>query len=125
MWPRIIEIVMAVWLAAGSRVLAPESAPTWAATADLACAVFVAAVSLASMLTRLRKLHLINLFAACGVIVLAYVSGSSVADALRQNYMLVGLMLGMFAILPSRASRPPLAWTEFLRNQGGDKEAAR
>lgn len=35
-----------------------------------------------------------------------------------QNHLVVGLLVAMFAIIPSRASRPPAAWRRFYERAG-------
>ena len=106
-WPRLCEIGCGIWLMASPRVLAAEN---HAATVAFACGIAVAGLACASFAYSLRYAHLGSLAVAMGLLLHGYFAAEHPAPLFYQSEILTGLMLLMFTILPSRASRPPEAW---------------
>lgn len=114
MWPRVSEIILGLWL-----ILSPFAFGTpshkWASwVADLSAGILTILLALASLLTPLRKAHLAIFLVAIALMGFGYIS-SPVTPAL-QNDLLMGLLLMMFAIVPSEASIPPRTWREYNSN---------
>lgn len=118
MWARITELLLGVWLAISPYVFRYEDGidtlwlTTWVASA------LVVMAALASWHPRLGKAHLLELGVAAWLLALAFIQPVSPPPIAYQNLACVALLLLMFAIIPSHASRPPRAWTEFYKNRG-------
>jgi len=114
MWARVIEFMLACWLAVSPLVFSHAPGRTLVWVADYSCAVLVASAALLSFHSRLRRCHLLHLPVAGAMILLGLLMPDTISDPAAQNYLVVALLLGMFAIVPSRAAQPPRAWREFL-----------
>lgn len=113
MWPRVVESALGVWLVLSSYLLVP--ARMLEATAVLIVAgLLVLAVELVA---RWRpRLHLLVLSIAVGLIGWGWLSFPRPGPAAAQNAILTGLTLGLLAIVPSRATEPPPAWTPHVHD---------
>ena len=111
MWARASETLLAAWLAISPFVLtsAPSRALLWH---DLSCALAIAAPAVLSFHPRSRRAHLFELLVAAWLVLAGWLATRSEPSAQAQNHLLVGMVLGMLAIVPSRASLPPRAWLE-------------
>lgn len=109
MWARDFEMALALWLGAAPLVFRHAGAESWAV--DLACAAIVVGLGLVSYTRRARRAHLGTLAIAVGLMAYGWAS-SSVHDPLpaHQNRIVVGFLLAMLAIVPTRASLPPEPW---------------
>jgi SPW repeat len=112
MWPRVIEILIACWLAASPFVFGhfEQSRSLW--LNDFICAVLIAACALLSFSKRWRRMHLVELMVAAWLLGFGYLASSEPLPDL-QNNILVALVVMMIAIIPSEANQPPRAWREF------------
>jgi hypothetical protein len=57
-------------------------------------------------------MHLMHLVIALWLIAFAFARPSP-PPAPYQNYVVIGLLLTLLAVIPTRASEPPSAWREF------------
>jgi hypothetical protein len=112
MWPRWIEIALALWLAMSPLVFPVETATVRHWAHDLAVAAAVLASSLMSFKPALGKLHVLNVVLGAWLVGVGYLA-SGWPSAVAQNHVAVGLLLIMVAILPNRSTLPPQAWREF------------
>jgi hypothetical protein len=114
MWARVIESNLACWLAISPFLFrhAPDAVLLW--TNDLVCAGLLASLALLSFHHRLRRVHLLILPLAMWLLGVGLVRAYGAPDAASQNYIVLGLLLGMLAIVPSRASEPPPGWANVI-----------
>lgn len=117
MWARVVEFMLACWLAVSPFVFG-HGERTFLWVNDFACAALIATFSLASFVR--PRLHLGNLAVALWLVVAVFVGADAPPSPARQNHMVFGLLLGMVAIVPSHASTPPTAWIEYNRRKGGE-----
>jgi hypothetical protein len=119
MWSRIVEAMLACWLAVRPFVFAfgDDDALLWINA--LAGAALVLTLSLASLARRFDKAHL-GIYA-----VSAWLAGhaffgtvATPPPAPYQNQLIVALLLGLLAALPTRTQEPPRAWIEFYAERG-------
>lgn len=113
MWARHMELALGLWLAVSPFALRYEAVETWLWIHDFALASLVVTLSLAAHWHPLRRVHLLLLAAAGWLVGLGWWQtwGSGMhPHPAYQNWILVGLMLAMLAIVPSDASRPPEGW---------------
>jgi hypothetical protein len=112
MWPRIVELMVGVWLLLSPFVFrhdARELALWWV---DLASGSAVIACSLVSFWSPLRRAHFATLGVALSLIAAAFAEGGGSSTSAQQNHVMVGLVLAMFAIVPSQTNLPPHSWRE-------------
>jgi hypothetical protein len=124
MWPRIGEILLGIWLLAGPFVFAtPPDANAERAT-TLGGGTLTILLALLCWWPPAEKAHLATLAVAAWLIGFGYFSGGGPAapSPSGQSMLTVGLLLAMFAILPSRAAEPPRAWREFLEKTPNRKQ---
>ena len=116
MWARIIEFIIAIWLAGSHRVFYHPSLSEFLWISDLFCGSLIALFALFSFLKRFEKIHLCSLIVALWLIAIG-LFGSSLfpPPAILQNHLIVGIFLAMFAIIPSQSSRPPRGWRKFFK----------
>ena len=117
MWARITELVLGAWLAISPYVVGydPALEGLWIATWAASALVVVSAA--ASWHPRLRRAHLLELGVAAWLLALAFLQPESPPPLPYQNLACVALLLIIFAIIPSHASRPPRGWTEFVERR--------
>lgn len=113
MWARDMELAIGLWLAMSPFVFGHPGADTALWANDLACAALVAVLAVSTYWRPMRRAHLAELAVAAWLVgwgwSTAYQSAGAAPPA-SQNHVVVGLLLGMLAIVPSRASEPPAAW---------------
>ena len=117
MWSRTIELMLAAWLAISPYVFGhdPESTLLWAV--DYGAATIVGALALLSFHRPLHRAHLGTLPVAALLVGLAFLAPEDPPPPAYQNYMGVGMLLLMFAIVPSECEQPPRRWREYLLNR--------
>lgn len=120
MWPRVVEVHLAIWLMISPFVLRYPDGERFLWFNDYACASLVALFSLLSFWPRLEKLHLLNLGVAAWLVGVAYLRSQPPAAPPYQNYAVLALLLLTFGILPSHASEPPRKWKEFYGDDWGN-----
>jgi hypothetical protein len=116
MWPRLVEIVIGVWLVASPWVLPPphDFASTIAAVLGGAEIILLGWLS---YLPSLRKVHLVEIIIAVWLLAVAYTSALPPNAPVIASHILTAFVLMNFAIIPTQANRPPRAWEEFRNLQ--------
>jgi hypothetical protein len=111
MWPRVIEVMLSCWLAISPFVFASPSGRTVLISWNsLTCAAAVALLALLSFWRPLRRAHLGICGVALWLILFAYFKSAYPVAPAFQNYVITGLLLAMFAIIPSEANQGPEVW---------------
>lgn len=117
MWARIMEFMLAAWLAVSQFIFAYPPGRAFERASDLVCAVLIAGLALASIARPMRHLHLGNLLVGLWLIgVAVFASTDNPPGAMYQNYMVFALTLGMITIVPSRSDTPPDAWLRYYES---------
>lgn len=109
MWPRIAELLIAIWLAVSPFAFDSPIA------SDLTCAILIALFALLSFSERLNKMHLLTLLVATWLTLLPFFADH--VTAAMQNSLYFGLFLLMLALVPSQAHLPPRPWRKFLTHK--------
>jgi hypothetical protein len=117
MWARYCEALLGVWLMASPWVFGHASADEWRAWHDIVCGAAIVLVAVLTHHPSLERLHLALLPLATWLSVAGWwvVRAGAGATAAYESWIVVGLTLAMFAILPSHASQPPASWRGGLR----------
>ena len=124
-WARHVELMLGCWLTMSPFVFRHAPEDTWRWVNDLTCAAVVAAVALLSYRPELGKIHRANAAVSLWLVavgLLVPVAAASPAPPAVQNWIVVGLLLLMLGILPSRAARPLREWEAFLEERALPKE---
>jgi hypothetical protein len=109
MWPRLVELLLAAWLAMSPFVFGhfPSERDLW--LNDFVCAAVIATCALLSLRGATRRAHLVELPVALWLIVVGYFARSEALPAL-QNHILLAFVLLMVAVIPTDSNRPPAQW---------------
>ena len=99
-WPRPIEIVLGVWLAAGSWLLPGPHDARWIIAGLIAGSVIVGC-SVLSFRPACNKMHLANIAVAISLASFLLLTAPSPAPAVVQNQLLTSLLLVNFAVIPN------------------------
>ena len=115
MWARNFEVALGLWLMMSPFVLSHPEGDTWLWIHDLLLSVVIVTISVLCYVRSLRRLHLAQLAVASWLMGYGWVMARAAAEAppSSQNHIMLGLLLAMFAIVPSESSRPPDGWREF------------
>lgn len=122
MWPRHAEFMLACWLALSPFVFRHDPAAHALWWNDFTCAAAAAVLAVLPHWHRARRVHL--LLIPVGLWLMAYGRLHATPEGLApayQNHIMVGLLLVMFAIIPSRSAEPPRAWREFYDPGGAPR----
>jgi hypothetical protein len=112
MWARVVEFMLGCWLGISPFVFRhpSDNATLWATDWIAACLVVLFA--LLSYWPPLSKIHLATAVVSFVLIAIGRFSSWEHPPAGAQNEIVVGLLLLMFALVPSHATVPPAAWQE-------------
>lgn len=113
MWARVVELLLAVWLALSPFIFPDSTQEIFLWT----CALLVALFALLSFWNSLGKMHLVTLGVALALLGLGYRTFPEISPPPQENATVVGLLLLMLAIVPSHAHRPPRSWQAFLNKK--------
>ncbi|NGX46305.1 MAG: hypothetical protein K940chlam2_01494 [Chlamydiae bacterium] len=109
MWARVFEFSIASWLAMSPFIFSHEEG--WLFANDFTCSFLMMLFSLLSFHHRLFRMHLFNLLLAFWLILIGFLATPTLAlQPPLQNYIVIGLILGMVAIIPSNCHLPPKSW---------------
>lgn len=110
MWSRVVEIMIGCWLLMSPFLFRYGSDEPSLWINDFATGSAVIVFGLLSYWQPTRHIHLVTVAVGGWLIAFAYIIGFGTERPAAQNYVIVGLMLMMFAIIPNSASRPPKGW---------------
>ncbi len=116
MWARYFEMAIGVFLAFSS-IIFPIDVCLW--KWNVAMAIWLFLFSLLSFYFPLRKIHLLNVFVIIVLIALAFKQPVSPPAAPYQNYVVLALLLVLFVIIPTNASKIPVPWERFYSSRKG------
>ena len=114
MWARHIEAVIAAWLGFSWLIFRYTPNLLYLQINDWVCTILVLLFSLVTYKDRFRYFHLLNFLVGLWLIGWVVYSGTGIDFGPHQNYMVVGILLLMLSLVPSRTKEPPMAWVEFL-----------
>ena len=118
MWPRVVELMLGVWLLIAPFVFGFvlggfQSMQAWI------CGFVVIIASCLSYWPPTRHARAATALTGLWLTGSSYAVGAFPAPPDVQNGLLTGLLLVMFAIIPNEASEPPRPWRPFI--EGADK----
>jgi len=126
MWSRVVEAMLACWLAISPFLFSFRDDDTLLWVNALGGGAAVAILALASLDPRRDRLHL-GILAIAGWLAAhtLFAGGPPPVSAAHQNQIAVALLLAMLAILPTRSDRPPAPWVDFYERRRGTDDRAR
>ncbi len=114
MWSRVVEVMLGCWLLMSPFVFRYPAEPWHLWANDFSCGVLVATFALLSYWRPTRHAHLLSLVLVVWLIGFAYWNAGEgywqaqeSAIPAAQNYIVVALVLVLFAVIPNDASLPP------------------
>jgi hypothetical protein len=109
MWARVVEATLAVWLAISGLFLAVplDDLLVWGVNLSVAALVFT--LALLSYANWAQRAHVVTLVLGVALFVFGFVQARP-TEPWAQNQILVGLLLAIFAMVPSHSTLPPRAW---------------
>jgi len=116
MWARVIEIMLGFWLLASPFIFRFAETEKGNLANDLLCGLAVIVFGFLSFWNRASRAHFSTLLVAVWLMVLGYLAGHP-APPSAQNQIIVGLLLGMFAIIPNKTNEMPEAWRKFYADK--------
>lgn len=108
-----MELALGLWLLVSPFVFGHDPSRLRLWLNDLTCGSLLIVLPLLAQWRPLRHAHLLLLPLAAWLVASGWwlTLGSSLhPDPAYQNWILVGLMVAMFAVVPSEASTPPGPW---------------
>ena len=124
MWSRVVEIMLGCWLLISPFIFQHESGQVALWANDLGCGTAVILFALFSYWHPTRHAHVATMAVALWLIGFAYWHGFGSAPPASQNHVILGMLLGMFAVIPNEATRPaPAAWEESISEDSNARQA--
>ena len=121
MWPRICDIVLAVWLFFSRYIFAYPENFTIPRYSDTICAVAILLFSILSFHQKWNKMHLCSLLVACYLCIIAYLYPTPFLPFYLQSHLIVANILFMTAVIPSHASDSPKDWISYINEEDNKK----
>lgn len=120
MWARVVEIMLGFWLMASPFIFRVSNADIESPVNELLSGLLVVVFGFSSFWDRTHWAHFLILAIAFWLIVSGFLAGHP-APPTSQNEILVGILLGMLAIIPNRANEPPKSWREFYADENAGR----
>jgi hypothetical protein len=111
MWPRVVELMLGAWLLVSVFVFAGTPGQEAYTFGDAVCGAAVIAASLLAFWRPLRRANVATLAVALWLVGYGYLAAARPGPPAAQNDLVIGLLLLLFAILPTEVNRPPDGWT--------------
>jgi hypothetical protein len=120
MWARVIEIMLGFWLLASPFIFRFDETKNLAN--DLSCGLAVIVFGFLSHWRRAEWAHFLTLAVALWLVVFGFRAGYP-APPSAQNQIILGLLVGMLAVIPNRTNEIPAAWRDFYdrKSKTGDE----
>lgn len=115
MWARVVEIMLGFWLMASPFILRFAERETGNLLNDLFCGLIVMTLGFLSFWDKTGWAHFLTIAVALWLIGFGYVAGHPAPPA-AQNQILVGILLGMFAVIPNKTNELPASWGKFYKS---------
>ncbi|MES2345321.1 MAG: hypothetical protein V4494_05235 [Chlamydiota bacterium] len=121
MWARVVEFMLAVWLALSPFILRYPAQETFLWANDFICAFLIALFALVSFWPPCRKIHLLTLGVALWLLGIGYSTFPALALPPQENSVVIGLLLLMLALVPSHSHHLSPSWEEFEKKKASSR----
>ncbi len=115
MWPRVVEFMLGCWLLCSPFIFRGDhrgDVDTWI---DFALGGLVTTMAALAFWRPTRYSHVVTLAVALMMFLVPRFTLSPEISPAGQNFMMVGLLLLMFALVPNQAFSAPQAWQHELQ----------
>lgn len=113
MWARVVEFMLACWLAISPFIFRYPGNERFFWINDYICAFLIGLFAFLSFWHPLRKIHLLSIGVGLWLIKVGYQTFPQLASAPEENAMSIGILILMLAIVPSHSHMPPHSWQVF------------
>jgi hypothetical protein len=120
-WPRIVELMLGVWLTLSPFIFRGTPRSMEYTINDAVSGALVIGFSLAAFWRPLRRANIGTIGIALWLTLYGYFSAPRPGPPGAQNDIVVGLLLLVFAILPTDTNRPPDRWRAGIRTAETDR----
>jgi hypothetical protein len=110
MWPRVVELTLGCWLVISPFIFRGTPAVGDYFVNDIVCGALAVILSLLCFWAPTRRAHLATLALGVWLAMFGYFSAERPGPPAAQNDLVIGLLLLIFAIIPTEASEPPIPW---------------
>jgi hypothetical protein len=117
MWARVVECMLAIWLALSPFIFHYPAQETFLWANDFICAFLIMLFALLPFWHPLRKIHLLILGVAFWLIAVGYRDFPEFSQPPQENGTVIGLLLLMLAIVPSHSHHLPHHWQKFIEKK--------
>ncbi len=117
MWPRICDIVLAIWLFLSPFIFNYSDSLKMQTYSDFISGFAILFFSVLSFHPKWNKMHLCSLFVAAYLCVLAFLYPTPFLPFYLQSHLILANILFMTAVIPSHASDSPTAWQSYLKEK--------
>jgi hypothetical protein len=114
MWARVVEFMVACWLALSPFIFHYKAEETFLWANDFICSFLISCFAFLSYYEPIRKIHLLSLGVSFWLFYAGYHTFPEPATGALQNYVVVSLVLMMLNIIPTDSSLPPRPWRDFF-----------
>ncbi len=115
MWPRIVEVMLGLWLVLSPAIFRLGPGDVALRVIDLACGAAVAALSLAAI--RVRLLRIAVLVIGVWLIGYGYVAGWYPSPPGYKNLIIVGGLVSVLSLIPTDCLEPTRSWRDYYADQ--------
>lgn len=112
MWARVVELMLGAWLVISPFVFRGTPGVDDYFVNDLICGSLAGLFALLSFWRPTRRAHLATLALGAWLALFGYFSADRPGPPAAQNDLVIGLLLIVFAVVPTEASRPPIPWRD-------------
>lgn len=116
MWARVVEFMLAIWLTLSPFIFHYPSDATFFWVNSFVCASLVICFAFLSFWHPLRKIHLLTLGIALWLWGLGYSTFPEKTSIFLENFVVIGLLLFMLAIIPSHSNQLSYSWQKFINS---------
>lgn len=124
MWPRVVEVMLGVWLVMSPFVFQHDPDQTMLWVNDLTCGLLVWIFAVFSCWKPARNAHFGVTAIALWLIALGWGGADRPPPAAYQNDMVTGILLLMFSIIPTESLWPPVRWQRWYEEEAERQRAA-
>lgn len=111
MWARVVEFMLGCWLLCSPFIFQGENRGDHVHyLIDFALGGTVMTLALLAHWEPTRYAHVGTLLLSAAMFLVPRFTLSPEIPPAAQNFMMIGLLLAMFALVPNEATRPPRAW---------------
>lgn len=113
MWARIVEVMLGCWLVLSPFIFRHPGDATFLWATDFASGTAVIVIGLLACWPKAERWRLLQLVVAAYLIAVGFVAAPPPPPAPYQNYLVIGLLLIIVGVIPTRGTLPPRSWQAF------------